>query len=705
MVNVIRGAVDKPVSSKRLAEYFENKSDIDGTLYLGYPIIGTSEGGYQIDALLVSKQCGVVIFNIIEGNNINDINIEEVQDESFTKVQSKLLQYKSLSHKRNLMVEIGVTTFAPALSGRPNNVDEDYRIILSELELNTYLNSQIWQNQEYFEKLNSVIQAITTIRKKKNRSYITKENSKGAKLQKLEDSIANLDRNQSAAVIETVEGVQRIRGLAGSGKTIVLALKVAYLHAKYPNWNIAVTFNTRSLKNQFKQLINTFTIEHKNEEPDWNKVKVIHAWGSPSIEGIYYEICKQHNIEYRDFSSARMITNKSGQEFDFMCREALIKIKNFAQYYDAILIDEAQDFSKYFLQLCYKILKNPKRLVYAYDELQSLNNKTMEAPEDIFGKDREGKPFVQLQNIHGEPKQDIILEICYRNSRPILTAAHALGFGIYRNEGLIQMFEYAGLWRDIGYQVKEGRLEDGQFVKLSRTSNTSPKFLESHSPIEDLIICKTFSNNEEQIRWLVEQLEKNITEDELKYDDIMVIHSEPRTTKMAVGKIRALLFEKRINSNLAGVTTGPDEFFSEEAITFTSINRAKGNEAAMIYFIDAHECYSGSELARKRNILFTAMTRSKGWLRVSGYGSSMVGLEDEFKRVKNKNFALEFIYPSEEERRKMNLINRDMSTKEREKIAKNRNSLQEFIEDLQRGEIQKEDLPPELLDTLKDFLQ
>jgi hypothetical protein len=139
MVNVIRGAVDKPVSSKRLAEYFESKSDIDGTLYLGYPIIGTSEGGYQIDALLVSKQCGVVIFNIIEGNNIN-INIEEVQDESITKVQSKLLQHKSLSHKRKLMVEIGVTTFAPALSGRPNNVDEDYSIILDESELNTYLN-------------------------------------------------------------------------------------------------------------------------------------------------------------------------------------------------------------------------------------------------------------------------------------------------------------------------------------------------------------------------------------------------------------------------------------------------------------------------------------------------------------------------------------------------------------------------------------
>ncbi|MFM6843368.1 MAG: hypothetical protein ACKPKS_06160, partial [Dolichospermum sp.] len=154
------------------------------------------------------------------------------------------------------------------------------------------------------------------------------------------------------------------------------------------------------------------------------------------------------------------------------------------QYYDAILIDEAQDFSEHFLQLCYKILKQPKRLVYAYDELQSLNNKNMESPQIIFGNDKYGNPNVQLQNKPGEAKQDIILETCYRNSRPILSSAHALGFGIYRNQGLVQMFDDAGLWRDIGYEVEEGQLEDGQNVKLSRNNNTSPLFLENHSDIE-----------------------------------------------------------------------------------------------------------------------------------------------------------------------------------------------------------------------------
>lgn len=136
MVNVIRGDVkNKPVSSRRLAEFFEKTADIDGNLYLRYPIIGTSQGGYQIDALLVSKEHGVVIFNIIEGTDTT-LNIEEAQDESINKIQSKLLQHKFLTNKRSLMVEIGVVTFAPAWSSKPNNIClNDYPIITNESEL------------------------------------------------------------------------------------------------------------------------------------------------------------------------------------------------------------------------------------------------------------------------------------------------------------------------------------------------------------------------------------------------------------------------------------------------------------------------------------------------------------------------------------------------------------------------------------------
>ena len=43
MIEVIRGTIDKPVSAKRLAEFFVINSEIEGTLYFGFPIFSTAE--------------------------------------------------------------------------------------------------------------------------------------------------------------------------------------------------------------------------------------------------------------------------------------------------------------------------------------------------------------------------------------------------------------------------------------------------------------------------------------------------------------------------------------------------------------------------------------------------------------------------------------------------------------------------------------
>jgi len=669
MLNIVRGDFkNKPESSKQLANFFESiKENYEGTLYIGYPIIGTANGGFKIDSLLITKETGLVAFHIEEGITPS-IEYKDIQDEIFTKIQSKLFQYKELTTKRNLAIDINVSTYAPVWQNIPEQED-DYPCLINNDDLKSFINQIKWTKTEYYERLLAVLQSITTIRKNKSRDYVQKEDSRGAKLKNLEESIANLDRQQSSAVIETVDGVQRIRGLAGSGKTIILALKVAYLHATNPQWKIAVTFNTRSLKEQFKKLIRMFTYEHINEEPNWDNIDIIHAWGSPTYEGIYYNLCKEHNIEYIDFRGAKRLTSIYGKEFDMVCNKALNEIQSFTKKYDIIVIDETQDFSKDFLRICYHILKSPKRLVYAYDELQSLNKQTMESPEKIFGVDTNGNSLVKLENKENEPKQDIILYKCYRNSLATLTTAHALGFGVYRENGLVQMFENSTLWKDIGYELLEGQLIDGNEVELSRTNDTSPEFLSNHSPIDDIIEFKNFPSNIEQVEFVVNSIERNLREDELKLDDIMVINLDPLTTKSVVGLFRQKLYEKGINSNLAGVSTSPDIFHTEDAVTFTGIYRAKGNEAPMVYIINAQYSYGGYELAKKRNILFTAMTRSKAWVRVCGYGQDMGKLTSEFQKVKENDFKLKFKYPTEKERQNMNIVNRDMSEEEKAKTS------------------------------------
>ncbi|MDF7809631.1 hypothetical protein P4E94_19490 [Pontiellaceae bacterium B12219] len=252
MIEIVKGSTKKPVSCEQLVAEFKTATQFDGQLYVGYPIFSTPEGRYPIDAIFVSKNKGVVLINTVEGTHLPK-DYKDTQDDIYNKLEAKLRNHKTLMTGRKLDVPITVLTFSPAIDKLPEK-DETYPVCNADNLLET-IEKEVPCGFDKYEEVLAVIQSISTIRKGIKRRKIQREDSRGAKLQNLEDSIANLDNQQSKAVIETVDTVQRIRGLAGSGKTIVLALKAAYLHAQHPDWNIAVTFHTRSLKRQFKRLI------------------------------------------------------------------------------------------------------------------------------------------------------------------------------------------------------------------------------------------------------------------------------------------------------------------------------------------------------------------------------------------------------------------------------------------------------------------
>jgi len=709
MINTVWGSTDKPVSSKQLATRLASAPELEGILYIGYPIIGTPEGSFPIDALFVSPSKGLVLFNLVEGRTLGDY--VAAQDEAYNKMKAKLLQHQALIRKRELSINIHTITFAPAVPQIQQFIMDDHPVHNIDSILDA-LRDLVIGDASIYPSLLAVIQAISALRHGRKKRDLHNHDSKGTKIQLLEASIANLDTQQSAAVVETVEGVQRIRGLAGSGKTIVLALKVAYLHARHPDWMIAVTFNTRSLKKQFEDLITTFVLEQSSEKPDWDKVRILNAWGAPGGKersGIYYEFCCDHGVQYYDFRAAAQFGGD--RQFEGACDAALQSAKNFVPKYDAILVDEAQDFAPNFLLLCYEYLKQSKRLVYAYDELQNLGKRSLPPVEDIFGKNANGTPRVVLHPEEpGRPKQDIVLDICYRNSRPVLSTAHALGFGIYRapEKGLVQIFENKNLWIDIGYEVKDGELEDGHAVSLTRTSKSSPAFLENHSSVEDLITFEVFKSEAEQTAWLAKSIQGNLTTDELLPEDIVVINPDPIKTRDAVKDARMILAQKGINSNLAGVTSSVDVFSEPGTVTFTGVFRAKGNEAAMVYVINAQDCFSAflpGDIARVRNRLFTAITRSKAWVRVLGVGRAMEALKAEFERARSANFELRFKYPTEEERKQMTIVNRDMSKEEKDRFAKKQSSLRDIIESLESGDTFIEDYPEEIIEKLKKLIE
>jgi len=704
MIEIIRGAAQKEVSTgaliKALQEYFaQQTNDPQGLIYVGYPILSTVIGGVVLDVVLITQKHGILVFDLVE--DVVCENRSDIRDSLFLNTQSRLIQHADLMNGRHLGVDLNVLTYASQISSPPE-VSKDF--LVSDQQLKERLDEISNENNEkYFVQLTSVVQAVTKLNSVRKRQ-INKPDSRGAKLKNLESSIANLDSRQNRAVIETVNGPQRIRGLAGSGKTIILALKAAYLHARYSEWNIAITFNTRSLKEQFKELVTKFTIEQKHEDPDWSKIKIVQSWGSHVSSGIYYDFCVSHGIEPLDFRTAKIQTRQHGNRLTplgYACALALQEMQDkkipAQPKYDAILIDEAQDLSPAFLKLCYRFLKTPKRIIWAYDDLQNLSMLKMQTPKELFG--------VELSNDEGFAQQDIILKCCYRNSRPVLVSAHGLGFGTARKNGLVQMFDNPTLWTEIGYEVASGNLEAGQNVVLGRTKETSPSFLESElESNSDLIQFKSFDTSILQAEWVANEIKKNLEEEELTIKDIIVITLDAKTAENDTALLRAKLYEYGIATHLAGVTTSPDQFFQEDSIACTGIYRAKGNEAAMVYVINSEYSFEGPELISKRNMLFSAITRSKAWVRVTGCGLTMKGLIEEFEIIKNSDFNLSFKYPGPEEMEQIRQINRDLTVTEKQQRNKALENIKNIAESFKKGTITSSDISSEIREQLKTIL-
>ena len=122
--------------------------------------------------------------------------------------------------------------------------------------------------------------------------------------------------------------------------------------------------------------------------------------------------------------------------------------------------------------------------------------------------------------------------------------------------------------------------------------------------------------------------------------------------------------EYDFNLHTAGAAN-PEDFFRDDSVVYASVRRAKGNETFMIYIVNAQKCVNSLQRRSDRNGLFTAITRSKGWVRVLGYGEDMEILNQEFEKIKKHDFKLYFEeYPDKEKQKQIFLNNKDVEAKD-----------------------------------------
>jgi len=173
----------------------------------------------------------------------------------------------------------------------------------------------------------------------------------------------DLDEKQRKYVISTPNKIQKISGVAGSGKTQIIAIKAASL-AAVGKKVLVICFNI-TLKNYLKELI-----DRAKYRFDRNNIDIFY----------FQDFCKAYR-EDRDipFPESISYTGDPVEVLGEAEKEEIIKDKqkniDTNYNYDAILIDEGQDFKESWFKLLRCFLNKNGEMLIAIDDKQNIYNR------------------------------------------------------------------------------------------------------------------------------------------------------------------------------------------------------------------------------------------------------------------------------------------------------------------------------------------
>ena len=469
-------------------------------------------------------------------------------------------------------------------------------------------------------------------------------------LNRLRMRLHELDLQQESIGKKIPPGPQRIRGIAGSGKTVLLCQKAAHMCLAHPDWHIAVVFFTQSLYDQFNELIDKWLRRFSNGEVRYEDVssnlQILHGWGRWDRPGLYSTICNINNERPLTVKDTKPKYSSPNEGLGYACKK-LLTDTDIEPRFDAILIDEGQDFlvddelkfegRQPFYWMVYQALKpvnsadpEKRRLIWAYDEAQSLDNLRLPQAKELFGE--ELTKLVSGQYVGGIKKSEV-MHRCYRTPGPILTTAHAIGMGLLRPGGMLSGFTNKKDWESIGYKIIEGSFSPpGQEITLNRPLENSPNLVPSCWD-EPVLRFETYESRQEELAELAKDIRYNIDHDRLSPSREILVIALGNTSDASklINHVAQFLRDRASidiyvpsmpNSNILKTNDWrdrkPENFWFDGAVTVSGIYRAKGNEADMVYVVGFDNVAKNESSISLRNQLFVALTRTRGWAKLSG---------------------------------------------------------------------------------------
>lgn len=380
--------------------------------------------------------------------------------------------------------------------------------------------------------------------------------------------VKTLDIDQERMAKSISEGHRVLKGVAGSGKTLVLACRAKYLKKLHPEWKILIVCYNISLCQYLRQLLSIAGFDCE----------------SASIQIYHY-----HGL-VKDLTGANLkkLQSESSEQWDSRIGTILrgeIAKGNVNARYDAILIDEGQDFALEWLQSLTDLLnERSDSLLLCLDPAQN-----------IFGR----KVTFKSVGIKVQGKKPILLKKSYRNTAEILALARTFS-GVSRADSV-----------ELGDSTDEAPIESVLFPLDIDRHGDSPLIVKG-IPFVD------------QIVFILDQVDQYIASGECSWCDIGVLYATQFCENFDFAKSFVEAFGIRFGADkLYWVTESRESKVSldvsSESVKLSTIESAKGMEFRVVFLVGL-EMLPRSERVEEseRKLAYVGMTRAQDALYVLG---------------------------------------------------------------------------------------
>lgn len=461
------------------------------------------------------------------------------------------------------------------------------------------------------------------------------ELSLGRQLDDLEIMDKYLSKEQQDLSDLKIDGKPRlIRGVAGSGKTIVLANMVANYIKQLKrsgkqseldfdgtmpkDISIAVVCYNKTLMHLIKEKISIAYKSITGEDLPWDESVFL-----KNFDGLLRDLIVKSGIIKSDIweiGDPKKRSEYLGNKWEEYIAQSAKKLGSVRKF-DAIFVDEGQDLSENEYVLLKDLLKPSKQgdenIIIFYDDAQN-----------IYGRKRPNWSEVGI-NVTGA--RTGVMKTCFRNTRPVINLAYNVLLGsCAADEIKVNTRAYS----DVNYLKKAGLVEDnGEWISVNFAERTGPR-----------PVFNSFKNSDDEIAWVVENIKKLIEQEHVRCEDILIM-------------ARSHYYCDKLAEKLAGSVKGVEKLikpygkfeknlyiFQKNALTVSTVHGAKGYDAGIVFLTGLHdfsaEKMQGYEEERKsiheaecRAMFYVGATRAKYQLYLSGVKDNGKSLLNEIEKM------------------------------------------------------------------------